>query len=577
MRKGERIFNRIIEYGIIFLIIFTPLAFGSVEVWATEVMKMTIFLIAAAWLLKKIWFAEKKGSPQMAGEAGTKQSDQGEDSQRQEGRAVLSQDKGGNSFHMGRRKWTRTGLEIPALIFVVFILLQLIPLPPSLLKVVSPHSYQLNKMTLPGYDTPEGVDYNKMDEWLLKQEKDLPEELREIILKEGAERRHPAFNIKGSNFRTLSVYSYLTREHLILLLAYLSIFFIIIDHYRTREKVYRLLLIIIVSGLLIASFGIIQKLTWNGKIYWLRSAGEGVSPFGPFVNRDHFAGYMELIVPLAFGLFFTLISRKIETEEGKVKWKIDMGRDGWNITEVEEFSIQKAFTLGFLLAITIASIFMSLSRGGLVATSITFILFAALLFIGKRKSMMEIITMASVLGVSFIVLITIGLTPVKERIETLTGFSIESAFFKGRMAVWKHTLELIRDFPLFGSGLGTFRQAFLSYYPSGSASVWNQTHNDYLQLLSEVGIVGFLIFLVGLFLFFIKYYRKAVFERSNADRYINLGLAMAIFSMGLHSFVDFNLQIPSNGFLFVVLMALLIASKLWTQERAADSIITSTL
>ena len=238
-----------------------------------------------------------------------------------------------------------------------------------------------------------------------------------------------------------------------------------------------------------------------------------------------------------------------------------------NITEVEEFSIQKAITLGFLLAITVASIFMSLSRGGLVATSITFIVFAVLLFIGKRKSLMEIVTMASVLGVSFIVMLTMGLTPVKERIETLTGFSIESSFFKSRWAVWQHTLDLIRDFPVFGSGLGTFRQAFLNYYPSGSSLGWNQTHNDYLQLLSEVGIVGFSIFLIGIIIFLYKYYWKAIFNRYRADRYIILGLAMAIFSIGIHSFVDFNLQIPSNGFLFVVIMAFLIAKVFWPEEK----------
>ncbi len=544
MKKLENITNRVIEWGIIFLIIFTPLAFGSVEVWAKELMKLMIFIISAAWLLKKLWMGKKERVPQYPEE-----------------------DK---EFWKRRKKWSRTGLEIPAIIFIAFILFQLIPFPPSALRVISPQSYRLYKATLPGYETPEGVDYSKLDEWLLEKEEDLPEGLRKIILKEGEERKNQAFNIKGSNFRTISVYPYLTREQLILLIAYLAIFFIIIDHYRTRQKAYYLLLVIIISGLLISSFGIIQKLTWNGKIYWLRSISADAKPFGPFVNPDHFAGYMELIVPLAFGLFFTLISRRIETEEGKAKWKLDMGREMWNVTEVEEFSVQKAITLGFLLAITVASIFMSLSRGGLIVTSITFIVFAILLFIGKRKSVMEIVMMVSVLSVSFIVLLAIGLTPVKERIETLTSSSIESTF-KGRWIVWQNTLDLVRDFPFFGSGLGTFRHAFLGYYPSGSSHGWLQTHNDYLQFLSEVGIIGFSIFLIGLFIFIYRFYWKALFI-IGSDRYIYLGLAMAIFSMAIHSFVDFNLQIPSNGFLFVVIMALLTAKVYWVKfaERYAN-------
>lgn len=540
MGKFEYILNKIIEWGIIFLIIFTPLAFGSVEIWSKEIIKIIIFIITASWLLKKVWLKKQKESSNA----------QGYKSDRKPGRKV-----------------TRTGLEIAAILFVMLILFQLIPFPPSTLKILSPQSYELYKATLPGYESSEGINYNNLDRWLLEGEQDLPDGLREIVLKEGEEQKHQVLHIKTSRLRSISVYPYLTREQLVLLLAYLLLFFIIIDHYRTRKKIYHLLLVIIIAGLLIASFGIVQKLTWNGKIYWLRDAGEGAKPFGPFVNPDHFAGYMELIVPLAFGLFFTLISRKLETEEGKAKWKVDMGRDGWNISEVEEFSIQKAVTLGFLLAITVASIFMSLSRGGLVATSITFIIFATLLFIGKRKSLMEIVTMVSVLAVSFIVLLAVGLTPIKEKIETLTGFSIETIFFKSRWSVWNHTLEIIKDFPLFGSGFGTFKQSFLSYYPSGSTLGWNQTHNDYLQLLSEVGLIGFTIFVVGFFIFIYKFYWKAVFNRQSLDRYINLGLAMAIFSMGLHSFVDFNLQIPSNGFLFVVIMALLVAKVFWTEKE----------
>jgi O-antigen ligase len=536
MKKLEKSLNRVIEGSVVFLVIFTPLAFGSVEVWAKEIMKILIFVIAAAWLLKKVWI-------------------------------VKEEEKEKSKV---KRIWTKTGLEIPAVLFIALIFIQLAPLPPSALKVISPQSYELYKKTLPGYETPEGVNYEKLDTWLLAGEKNIPEELREIILKEGEGRKKQVFNVKGSNFRSISVYPYLTREQFILLIAYLALFFIVIDHYRTKKKVYNLLLVVIITGLLIASFGILQKLTWNGKIYWLREPGSDVSPFGPFVNPDHFAGYMELIVPLAFGLFFTLLSRKIETDEGKAKWQVDMGRDGWSIIELEEYSVQKAVTLGFLLAITVASIFMSLSRGGLVATSITFILFALLLIWGKKKSIMEIVTMASVLGVSFIVLIALGLTPVKEKIETLTGFSIESAFFKGRQAAWTHTLEIVRDFPVFGSGLGTFRQAFLGYYPSGSSLGWLQTHNDYLQLLSEVGLIGFTIFLIGLFIFVARYYWKAVFGKHNVDRYINLGLAMAIFSLGIHSLVDFNLQIPSNGFLFVVIMALLIANIHWSKAAEQD-------
>jgi len=106
--------DRIIKWGLIFLIIFTPLAFGTVHTWSYTLMELTVILLLLIWLLKLI---------------------------------VTSKNPKGTSH------FVRTPLNLPILLFVLLVLLQLLPLPPKAIKHLSPNTYNLYKTTLPGYDS----------------------------------------------------------------------------------------------------------------------------------------------------------------------------------------------------------------------------------------------------------------------------------------------------------------------------------------------------------------------------------------------------------------------------------------
>lgn len=126
----------------------------------------------------------------------------------------------------------------------------------------------------------------------------------------------------------------------------------------------------------------------------------------------------------------------------------------------------------------------------------------------------------------------------------------------GRPAIYAATLALWRDFPLLGVGLGNFQEVFPRYQPPAAGQdFYDYTHNDYLQLLAETGLIGFLL-LVGCIAGVLR--RAAHFwsEVTSEQRLWLAGILTGIVAMLLHSLVDFNLHIPANALLFVTLLAL---------------------
>jgi O-antigen ligase len=121
---------------------------------------------------------------------------------------------------------------------------------------------------------------------------------------------------------------------------------------------------------------------------------------------------------------------------------------------------------------------------------------------------------------------------------------------------------MIGDFPITGSGFGTFREVFPRYLPRGSVFDWLQAHNDYLEVLLDGGIVA--LALVAWLA--VAYGRRLVRAVRSSRSPARLGLALGIAALAAHAFVDFNHQIPANALLFVTLAALAVPA-----ERAPRS------
>lgn len=571
--------ERTVDGGIGLLVLFTPLAFGSVETWAILALETAVFAIGAAWLAGKalrggVLTRRRRSSEQprtvppqqttvdeldLALRIGYEREARGSGNDRAEA-------AGGREAETCIRR-TGSGLAIPILLFIGVVLFQLVPLPRALLSFLAPRTSVLYQRTVPGYEQGAGLGF---EDWLLAAD---------AARSEGTA---PSVE-RGNLLLPVSHAPHLTRNMLALFCAYGLLFFVAVDRFRERARRSRLVVWIAFVGVGVAIVGIFQKLTWNGKVLWFRTPAAMSRPFGPFINSNHFAGYMELIVPLGLGLLLTLLWQGLPRSlpggdhrepHGAPRPRRDGGEGSqavllpWMTTN----TLPKAVLLGFPLALSIGSMVLSLSRGGLLAMMLTFAVFARALVPEELASSSRarvvaigLASLAGVLGLTF----WLGASSIVGRAAALADATWDASY-GGRLDTWLRTLTMFRDHALLGTGLGSYSSAFNGYYPAGTIHTWEQAHNDYVQFLAEVGLAGLIPALMALYVFMRRHYVPAVLDRRRPDRYLLLGLSMAILSMLLHSFVDFNLQVPAIALLFVLLAALLTASSAHDERQDPD-------
>jgi O-antigen ligase len=209
------------------------------------------------------------------------------------------------------------------------------------------------------------------------------------------------------------------------------------------------------------------------------------------------------------------------------------------------------------LALTIMmALVLSMSRGGWMAATVGLIFMGALLLMNQHFSRKKLLLsgVVGVLGLSFIV---VGSTPVVARLTTMMH-SQQDASFQSRLIAWKGVIRTITDYPVFGTGPGTFSLIFTQYQPPGFARRFMNAHNDYLHYASEVGLLLIPVLLVSFFALYRKGFKK-LDNPSRLVRGMTLGALSAVTAMLLHSLFDFNLHVPANAFLFTVLTAVVVA------------------
>lgn len=330
-----------------------------------------------------------------------------------------------------------------------------------------------------------------------------------------------------------------TRAAVTVLVFLLACFLIAQNFFTTRARLSGLSHFLVIYGLGMALFSLIQYLTWNGRFYWIRPT-EATSAFGPFANHNHFAGYMELLIPLPVAL---IVTRAVRPE--------------------------LRVLYGFAAAVMAVSAILSLSRGGIISIAAGMALLLFLIVMnarrrresgGRRRLAQLASRVAVIIGIVAIItagIFWIGADPVINRLSQAQGPAVASqkeTFYSSRGWVWRDTLAMIRANPVLGVGLGAYETAFSTYTKSDGSLRVPQAHNDYLQIVADCGVVGGLLalwFLVVLF--------RAVARGTCSSDPLYLALALGsgagIFSMLVHSLFDFNLQLPSNALLFLLLSA----------------------
>ncbi|MDP2156520.1 MAG: O-antigen ligase family protein [Nitrospirota bacterium] len=335
------------------------------------------------------------------------------------------------------------------------------------------------------------------------------------------------YSISGMKFMPLSFDPYKTVGELLRVAAFFTVFFISSIIFRDREKLTKMLIMLTVFGFCLAVFAIVQKATWNDKIYWFRELTAGGTPFGPFVNRNHFAGFIGMLVPLGLGYTLTRESR------------------------------EKFIFFGFLTVIMTLSLFFSLSRGGIVSFFASMALFSMLVVI-TRVQTRKIWAIAAFLVAVAGYLVYLGIDPVIDRFYE-TDITKEQ-----RIIVWQSTFTAFKDFWLTGSGLGTFIDMFHLYSPASVQSIYDHAHNDYLEYMLETGTIGMALLLtfVGILLHSLA---KADFQGKSGM--IRIAVISSVFSMMMHSIFDFNLHILSNMLLLAVVLGMVSSLSIGSEDK----------
>jgi O-antigen ligase len=355
------------------------------------------------------------------------------------------------------------------IIFLFIVILQLLPLPNALLKVISPKTHYLYERYLT--------------------------------------------DLEFLRLHSLSFYSLLTKEELIKFISFLIVFFVPLNAFTEKKQFKRAFFTIIFLGLALAFYGVAKKYFILGK-----TATESFSTFG---NRNHYAGYMVMVAPLA-------ISYAVYCEN--------------------KF---KRLIFGFIGAIICTSVFLSLSRAGSLSLVLSLLIMALIMISqGRTKNTYWIIGISVVLAV--LLTSIAGVSPIGERFKQ---------FWQGLFDRWqvaRDSLAMIKDFPIFGIGWGNFRYVFTLYQKfSISPNYYKYLHNDHLQLVVETGLIGAALYFGFLFKIFWEIFSELKKRRDYFTKSVVLGGLCGLIGVIFHSFFDFNFHIPAISFLFWFILGLI--------------------
>lgn len=457
--RQDRICARIIESGIIGLLIFIPLPAASVNEWSVFVIELVVAVMVAAYVLMK----DKPRANEYLSSASRKSK----------------------FFFFG---------------FFLFLFLQCVPLPGFLVKIFSPSGYNF---------------------------------LREYGVDSGP--------MKFCSFSLIPAYTF---QRALELLAYVLLGFIIIKTVTRKHQIYRIFTVLIVVGSFEALYGLFELYRRNPSILFYKKVYGLDSASGTFVSRNHFSGYLEMIIPLAIGL---IIARSNLFQVSGLTWREKLVRLS-----------EKKWASNFLILCSVVlmgiAVIFSKSRSGIFVLIFTFVLFFGLvvLFIDFKRVRKKWTKRLLGAAFSFIVLISLyaGIDGMLQR------FSLDKLLREDRPTFWAHSMRTFSDFPLMGTGLGTFGALFPPIQGEDGLLALTHAHNDYLEYLSELGIIGFGLIFGGII------YMVVVSASTWRGRHhpevkgLGVGALVSLAAIFIHSFTDFNLHIPANMVLFSVIVPL---------------------
>jgi len=453
-------FDALIEWLLLGLLAFMPLAFGAVAAWSEQV------VIAVSGALALVFTAK-----------------------------LVCQKR-------ARIVWTWAYL--PAALFILLAVLQLWPLPAGVVEAVSPETAAV-KTELLG-DLPNAGD--------------LPGRM------------------------TLSFYPQATVHGLRLIIAVTMVFVIVVNVYRRPQQITRLLAGIALIGGAVALLALAQVLFGNGKIYWFVPAYDKAYS-GTFINHSHYGQFMNLAMGAALGLLL------VKLHEAFRQRQVTLPEVAAHLSSPE---MRVFWYCAGMIVLGTATMFISLTRGGMVSLLIAGA-FTAVLLAAKRSLQGRGWVIASLALCSFIGVLYIGFDAVYDRLATLRDMHDVSA---GRGQIVRDIASAWTKFPLVGTGLGTHDVVYPMFDRATISSLASHAENEYAQTAEEMGLLGLVMLVLFAGIIWRDYFRNVRRVRLPI-RSAAFGLGFGLLAVTLHSFSDFGQHLPANACLTAVSCGLLVA------------------
>jgi O-antigen ligase len=320
----------------------------------------------------------------------------------------------------------------------------------------------------------------------------------------------------------ITAYPHDTLSLALLYVSYAMLCFLAAQALLRGAQARRLAVIFSVYGAALACFALIQGISSNGKLYWIRQPRMGGWIYGPYVNHNHYAGLMEMLVPIPLVLSLTrLAPAKARTAAAAAA------------------------------AVMVGTIFLSGSRGGMLAVVAELVILAAL-FVKQKRGLRTAFGIGVFLAIVAGLLVWIGGSELSQRIATAgPGHSELSSDI--RAYINRDGLRMFLKKPAAGWGLGAFPIVYPQFRTFYTNFFVNEAHNDYLQLLVEMGLLGFATMIWFMVTVYARAFKKIGNWTGEISGAVTLACMLGLSGILVHSAVDFNLQIPANAALFYVL------------------------
>lgn len=456
----EERFDRAVEGLLMLALFFAPLALGTVHAWSKQIVIVLVALASLAFLLK----------------------------------LVLCRDV----------PFVWSWAYVPVALFVLIAVLQLMPLPSSVVETISPHTASLRRDLLG--DLPDA------DEAL--------------------------------STMTLSFYPWATRHDLRLVLAVAAVFVIVVNVYRQGQRIKRLLAAIAILGGAVAVLALMQAVAGNGRIYWFVPTYDQAHS-GPFINHSHFGQFMNLCIGAALGLLLVTLHEAF---------------GGRQVTppRVAEYLFSPAGrnvkALLAMIVLAAAAVFVSLTRGGmlsmLVAAAFTALMLSWRQSVQGRGWVLVLLALGA-----FVCVLYVGFDQVYDRLATLRDLRNAQS---GRWQIVKDIALAWTKFPIFGVGLGTHEVVYPMFDRSTIASLAMYAENEYAQAAEETGLIGLLALACFGAIVWLQYGRD-IRPGLVSVRLAAYGLGFGVLAILVHSLSDFGQHLPANALLTAVCCGLLVA------------------